>query len=95
MLTAKHPSISTAIRIDLAPLGFGVYLEDEYLGLVEEYPVWGLDTGYDAALAQGLSARDICYVANNQPYKTIESAVGALTAAYLTQPGRVKLPDYI
>jgi hypothetical protein len=95
MLTQNHPSISSAIRIDRAPLGFGIYLGDEYMGLVEQYPVWGLDAGYDAAIAQGLTAKDECFVANNQPYKHLESAVGAITAAYLTQPGRLALPDYI
>jgi hypothetical protein len=95
MLTQKQAFISPAIRIDRAPLGFEVYLGDEYMGLVEQYPVWGLDAGYDAALAQGLTARDECFVALNQPYKHLESAVGAITSAYLTQPGRLALPDYI
>jgi uncharacterized protein (DUF3820 family) len=27
----------------LASLGFGVYLGDEYMGLVERYLLWGLD----------------------------------------------------
>jgi hypothetical protein len=36
MLAAKHPAISSAIRIDRAPLGFGIYLGDEYMGLVEQ-----------------------------------------------------------
>jgi hypothetical protein len=94
MLTQNHPAISSAIRIDNAPLGFGIYL-GEYMGLVEQYPVWGLDAGYDAAIAQGLTAKDECFVALNQPYKHLESAVGAITAAYLTQPGQLKLPDYI
>jgi hypothetical protein len=95
MLTQNHPAISSAIRIDRAPLGFRIYLGEEYMGLVEQYPVWGLDAGYDVALAQGLSAKDECFVALNQPYKHLESAVGAITAAYLTQPGRLNLPDYI
>jgi hypothetical protein len=95
MLTANHPSISPAIRIDNAPLGFGIYLGDKYLGLVETYPVWGLDAGYDSALAQGLTARDECYVANNFPYRYLESAVGAITGAYLTQAATDALPDYI
>ena len=85
MLTQNQTSISPAVRIDKAPLGFGIYLGDKYLGLVETYPVWGLDTGYDAACAQGLTAKDECYVANNFPYRYLESAIGAITGAYLTQ----------
>ena len=95
MLTQNHPSISAAIRIDRAPLGFGIYLGDEYMGLVEQYPVWGLDAGYDAAIAQGLTASDECFVANNFPYRYLESAIGAITGAYLTKPATDTLPDYI
>jgi hypothetical protein len=95
MLTQNHPSISPAIRIDNAPLGFGIYLGDEYLGLVETYPVWGLDAGYDSAIAQGLTARDECYVANNFPHRYLESAIGAITGAYLTKASTNTTPDYI
>ena len=65
----------------------------QLLGTIETYPVWGLDSGYDFALAQGLAASDECYVADNLPYRYLEFAVGAITWAYLTkyQP---ELPDY-
>jgi hypothetical protein len=85
MLTQNHPAISSAIRVDNASLGFGIYLGDEYMGLVEQYPVWGLDAGYDAAIAQGLAPSDECYVANNFPYRYFQSAIGAITGAYLKQ----------
>jgi hypothetical protein len=94
MLTANHPAISSAIRTETTHMGTQVFLGDILLGTIESYPVWGLDTGYDFAIAQGLTARDECYVAHNFPYRYLESAIGAITGAYLTQPATDTLPDY-
>ena len=93
MLTQNHPSILPAVTLEHSHMGTQVFLGSTLLGTIETYPVWGLDTGYDAALAQGLTASDQCYIANNFPY--LESAVGAITGAYLTQPATDTLPNYI
>ena len=95
MLTQNHPSIAPAIRTETTHMGTQVFLDSQLLGTIEIYPVWGLDTSYDAALAQGLTAKDECYVANNFPYRYLESAVGAIAGAYLTQASTDTLPDYI
>jgi hypothetical protein len=95
MLTANHPSISPAIRTETTHMGTQVFLGSQLLGTVETYPVWGLDSGYQSALAQGLSAKDECYVANNFPYRYLESAIGAITGAYLTQSASDAIPGYI
>jgi hypothetical protein len=95
MLTAKHPAISSAIRIETTHMGTQVFLGSTLLGTIETYPVWGLDSGYESALAQGLTAKDECFVANNFPYRYLESAIGAITGAYLTQAATDKLPDYL
>jgi hypothetical protein len=95
MLTANHPSISPAIRTETTHMGTQVFLGSQLLGTVETYPVWGLDSGYQSALAQGLAPSDECYVANDFPYRYLESAIGAITGAYLTQPATDTLPDYI
>ena len=95
MLTQNHPSIAPAIRTETTHMGTQVFLDSQLLGTIEIYPVWGLDTGYDAALAQGLTTRDECYVANNFPYRYLQSAIGAIAGAYLTQTSTDALPDYI
>ena len=95
MLTQNHPSILPAVTLEHSHLGTQVFLGSTLLGTIETYPVWGLDAGYDAALAQGLTASDQCYVAGNFPYRYLESAVGAITGAYLTQAATDTLPDYI
>jgi hypothetical protein len=95
MLTANHPAISSAIRTETTHMGTQVFLGSTLLGTIESYPVWGLDSGYDSAIAQGLTARDECYVANNFPYRYLESAIGAITGAYLTQPATGTFPDYM
>lgn len=95
MLTANHPSIAPAIRTETTHMGTQVYLGSQLLGTVESYPVWGLDAGYDSAIAQGLTVSDECFVANNFPYRYLESAIGAITGAYLTQAATDALPDYI
>jgi hypothetical protein len=46
-------------------------------------------------LAQGLAPSDECFVANNFPYRYLESAIGAITGAYLTQAATDSIPDYI
>jgi hypothetical protein len=79
MLTANHANISTAIRLDRSPAGIRVLLGDQIIGVVTEYPVCSLDIA-----VAGLTDKDTCFVANNTPYKLLESAVGAVTAAYLT-----------
>ena len=94
MLTQNHPLIIPAVTLEESHMGIQVFLDSQLLGTIEVYPVWGLDAGYDAALAQGLIASDECYVANNFPYRYLESAVGAITGASLTQ-ARIELPDYI
>ena len=93
MLTQNHPVITPAVRTEHSHMGTQVFLGTTLLGTIETYPVWGLDAGYDTALAQGLTARDECYVANNFPY--LASAIGAITGAYLTQASTDTLPDYI
>jgi hypothetical protein len=95
MLTQNHPSISSAIRTESTHMGTQVFLGSALLGTIETYPVWGLDSGYESAIAQGLTASDECYVAHNFPYRYLESAIGAITGAYLTQPATDTLPDYI
>ena len=95
MLTANHPAISPAVRTETTHMGTQVFLGDILIGTVEEYPVWGLGAGYDFAIAQGLTARDECYVANNFPYRYLESAIGAITGAYLKQAATDSIPDYI
>jgi hypothetical protein len=95
MLTATHPAISSAIRTETTRMGTEVFLGSTLLGTIESYPVWGLDAGYDAALAQGLTARDECYVANNFPYRYLESAIGAITGAYLNQVAPNTPQEYI
>jgi hypothetical protein len=95
MLTQNHPSIAPAIRTETTHMGTQVFLDSQLLGTIEAYPVWGLDAGYDSAIAQGLTAKDECYVANNFPYRYLESAIGAITGAYLTQVATDALPDYI
>ena len=52
MLTQNHPSIAPAIRTETTHMGTQVFLDSQLLGTIETYPVWGLDAGYDAALAQ-------------------------------------------
>ena len=85
MLTHNHPAISSAIRTETtAQASTQVFLGDILLGTIETYPVWGLDTGYDFALAQGLAPADECYVVGNLPYRYLEAAIGAITGAYLT-----------
>jgi hypothetical protein len=79
MLTANHANISTAIRLDRSPAGIQVLLGDQIIGVVREYPVCSLDIA-----VAGLTGKDTCFVADNTPYKFLESAVGAVTAAYLT-----------
>ena len=93
MLTQNHPAISSAVRTEHSHMGIQVFLDSQLLGTIETYPVWGLDSCYDFALAQGLAPSDECYVADNLPYRYLESAVGAITGAYLTQ-SRSELPDY-
>jgi hypothetical protein len=95
MLTVNHPSITPAIRTETTHMGTQVFLGDILLGSIDALPVWGLDSNYDAALAQGLTARDECYVANNFPYRYLEAAIGAITGAYLKQASTATLPDYI
>jgi hypothetical protein len=95
MLTQNQPSIAPAIRTETTHLGTQVFLDSQLLGTIETYPVWGLDAGYDAAIAQGLTARDECYVANNFPYRYLQSAIGTITGAYLTQASTESIPDYI
>jgi hypothetical protein len=95
MLTQNHPSIAPAIRTETTHMGTQVFLDSQLLGTIETYPVWGLDAGYDAALAQGLTAKDECYVANNFPYRYLQSAIGAITGAYLTQVATESIPEYI
>jgi hypothetical protein len=95
MLTQNHPSISSAIRTETTHMGTQVFLGSTLLGTIDTYPVWGLDSGYDSAIAQGLTARDECYVANNFPYRYLESAIGAITGAYLTKASTNTTPDYI
>jgi hypothetical protein len=95
MLTQNAPIIVPAIRTETTHMGTQVFLGSTLLGTIEAYPVWGLDAGYDSALAQGLTAKDECYVANNFPYRYLESAIGAITGAYLTQTPTDTLPDYI
>jgi hypothetical protein len=95
MLTQNHPFISPAIRTETTHMGTQVFLGSQLLGTVETYPVWGLDSGYQSALAQGLTAKDECFVANNFPYRYLESAIGAITGAHLTQAATDALPDYI
>ncbi len=90
MLTQNQPTI----RTETTHMGTQVFLDTQLLGTIDNYPVWGLDTGYDAALAQGLTPRDECYVANNFPYRYLESAVGAITGAYL-KASTDTIPDYI
>jgi hypothetical protein len=95
MLTANYPAISPTVRTETTHMGTQVFLGDILLGTIESYPVWGLDSGYQSAIAQGLTARDECYVANSFPYRYLESAIGAITGAYLTQLATDALPDYI
>ena len=95
MLTQNQPALSSAICIETTHMGTQVFLDSQLLGTIETYPVWGLDAGYDAAIAQGLTAKDECYVANNFPYRYLQSAIGAITGAYLTQVATDALPDYI
>jgi hypothetical protein len=95
MLTQNAPVIAPAIRTETTHMGTQVFLGSTLLGTIEAYPVWGLDAGYDAAIAQGLTPRDECYVANNFPYRYLQSAIGAITGAYLTQVAADTLPDYI
>ena len=95
MLTQNQPALSSAIRIETTHLGTQVFLDSQLLGTIEIYPVWGLDAGYDAACAQGMTARDECFVANNFPYRYLESAIGAIAGANLTQASTDTLPDYI
>jgi hypothetical protein len=95
MLTQNAPVIASAIRTETTHMGTQVFLGSTLLGTIEAYPVWGLDAGYDSALAQGLTAKDECYVANNFPYRYLQSAIGAITGAYLTQTPTDTLPDYI
>ena len=95
MLTQNQPALTSAIRIETTHMGTQVFLGSTLLGTIETYPVWGLDAGYDAACAQGLTAKDECYVANNFPYRYLESAIGAIKGAYLTQAATDALPDYI
>jgi hypothetical protein len=95
MLTANHPSISPAIRTETTHVGTQVFLGDTLLGSIETFPVWGLDSGYDAAIAQGLTASDECFVALDFPYRYLEAAIGAITGAYLKQASTDSIPDYI
>jgi hypothetical protein len=74
-------------------MGAQVFLGDILIGTIDTYPVWGLNNGYDSAIAQGLTASDECYVANNFPYRYLESAIGAITGAYLTRASIETLPD--
>jgi hypothetical protein len=78
MLSANQANISTAIRLDRSPAGIQVSLGDQIIGTVAEYPVCNLDIA-----VAGLTDKDTCFVVNNTPYKFLESAVGAVTAAYL------------
>jgi hypothetical protein len=41
MLTQNYPAISSAIRIDNTLLCFGIYLGDEYIGLVVSFSAAG------------------------------------------------------
>jgi galactose-1-phosphate uridylyltransferase len=95
MLTQNHPSISSAIRTQHTHMGIQVFLGSQLLGTVEVYPVWGLGSISDAAIAQGLTLRDDCYLANNFPYRYLESAIGAITGAHLKQAATDTIPDYI
>jgi hypothetical protein len=97
MLTQNYPSISSAIRTETTHMGTQVFLGSTLLGTIEAYPVWGISdsSGYDAALAQGLAPSDECYVANNFPYRYLESAIGAITGAYLKQSATDTIPDCI
>lgn len=95
MLTQNASALSSAIRIETTHMGTQVFLGSTLLGTIETYPVWGLVAGYDAALAQGLTTKDECYVVGDFPYRYLESAVGAITGAYLTQVATDALPDYI
>jgi hypothetical protein len=80
MLAANHANISTAIRLDRSSAGIRVFLgQDQLIGVVKEYPVCTLDIA-----VEGLTEKDTCFVVNNTPYKLLESAVGAVTVAYLT-----------
>jgi hypothetical protein len=97
MLTQKHSDISNAIRLERSHMGIRVFLgedDSQLMGVIEtDFPVWGLDN-YKLALDLGLEMKDECYVANHQPYIKLAAAVGAVTAAYLTAPDRLQLPDY-
>ena len=95
MLTQNALALSPAIRTETTHMGTQVFLDSQLLGTIEICPVWGLDAGYDAACAQGLTARDECFVANNFPYRYLESAIGAIAGAYLTQTSTDTVPDYI
>ena len=95
MLTQNAPVIAPAIRTEHSHMGTQVFLGSQLLGTIETYPCWGLDANYDAAIAQGLTAKDECFVANNFPYRYLEAAIGAITGAYLTQVATDALPDYI
>ena len=95
MLTQNHSVISSAVTLEHSHMGTQVFLGSTLLGTIEVYTVWGLDAGYDSALAQGLTASDQCYVAGNFPYRYLKSAVGAITGAYLTQAAIDTLLEYM
>lgn len=84
------PVNQTAIRVKQPHMGYQVFLGDEQLpGVIEVYRGWGLDI-----LPEGVKDTDDVFVANNAPYARLESAVAAVTAAYLTQSIKEDLPDY-
>jgi hypothetical protein len=95
MLTQDTILLTPSVRLEHSHEGIQVFIADTLIGAIDEQPVWGLDTGYDAALSQGLIATDECYVFGGFPYRYLESAIGAVKGAYLEQTSTDIIPDCI
>jgi hypothetical protein len=98
MLSQNSAQSTTQIYIQshtdsASSVDYSVYFGTLFIGSIDKFPVWGLDSNYDVMLQAGLSKTDCCYMVEQQPYATLELAAAHLVAAFLVKAGRFDRAD--